>query len=84
MEHISSIKSTENKSKKRNKILDDFLEILNTPERLEKGYKPITYARLGFLLSHLDDWDKAIFLGSCKDAVNPSAYFWYALKSDKS
>lgn len=67
------------KKKRVNKVFDDFLLFLNPP-RVEKKLRPITYARLGFLLSHLDDWDKSIFLGSCKNAKNPSAFFWYSLK----
>lgn len=68
--------------KNKNLVLDGFMEILNPP-RLEKGLKPITYSRLNMMLSHLDNWDKSIFLGSCKESKNPSAYFWWALKLKK-
>lgn len=81
MNPISTYIPTEIKRDRKNRVLDGFMEILNPP-RVEKGMKPITYSRLGFLLKHLDDWDKAIFLGSCKDAQNPSSYFWWALKPE--
>lgn len=80
MDSISSFLPKElKKEKKRNEIFDEFLKILNPP-RIEKGLKPISYGRLSKMLQHLDTWDKAIFLGSCKDSKNPSAYFWWALK----
>lgn len=70
-------------NKKRNYVLDGFLEILN-PGRVSKGLPPLTYGRLNRILGHLDAWDKSIFLGSCKQAKNPAAYFWWALKPKKS
>lgn len=79
MNPIQQFISLQVQEKKRNKVLDEFLEILNPP-RLEKNLKPITYGRLQFMLQHLDEWDKAIFLGNCKDAQSPSKFFWWSLK----
>ncbi len=72
------------KKKYRNITLDKFLEFLNPP-RIEQGYKPISYGRLSKILGEmkLDSWGKSIFLGTCLDSKNPSAFFWFKYKSKK-
>ncbi len=73
------VPNLEIKKLKKNHTLDGFLDFLNPP-RKEQGMPEISYARLQRILKGMDSWGKSIFLGSCKDAQNPSAYFWWKIK----
>lgn len=82
MEPIQDKLRLPTKQRKDLEIIEGFLSFLNL-ERPSKGLRPISPARLNFLLQHLDAWDKSIFLASCLEKSNPSSFFWYSLKIKK-
>ena len=67
----------------RSDLLDTFLSRLN-PGRKAKGYEPLTYGRLAYLLAGIKTADLYYLLSICNDAerrgYNWSAIFWSELK----
>lgn len=75
---LPPVKQTKHKTR-RGELISAFLDALNPP-RKEAGYPPYTYPRIARMVSHLDDFDLACFLGSCKEAKNFSSFYHWALK----
>jgi len=71
----------------RSDLLETFLLRLN-PGRKAKGYPPLTYGRLAYLLTGIKTADLYYLLSVCTDAERRgypfSAIFWKELKAPKS
>ena len=67
--------------------METFLLRLN-PGRKAKGYDPLTYGRLAYLLAGIKNEDLYDLLSSCNDAERRgypfSAIFWRELKPNKN
>ena len=67
----------------RSDLLEDLLSRLN-PGRKTKGYEPLTYGRLAYLLAGIKTADLYYLLSVCTDAEHHgypfSAIFWKELK----
>jgi len=70
----------------RGDLIDTFLLRLN-PGRKAKGYEPLTYGRLAYLLTGIKTADLYYLLSVCNDAERRgypwSAIFWKELKPKK-
>jgi hypothetical protein len=70
----------------RSDLLETFLSRLN-PGRKAKGYDPLTYGRLAYLLTGIKTADLYYLLSVCTDAERRgypfSAIFWKELKPKK-
>lgn len=78
MAHISELLRTEIHTESRKDLLMKFVKRMND-DRAAKGMKPMHPVVFYTKMKHLDDWDLKIFYGSCMDAQNFSAYWWWAL-----
>lgn len=77
---------TRKRASERGDLIDTFLLRLN-PGRKAKGYQPLTYGRLAYLLAGIKTADLYYLLSVCTDAERRgypfSAIFWKELKPNK-
>jgi hypothetical protein len=73
-----------NRGSARGDVLDMFLSRLN-PDRVAKGFKPLTHSRLSVMLAHIKETDDLhAFYRQCDQAGIPfSAFFHWSLKPKK-
>ena len=62
----------------RSSLYDTFLEHINPP-RVASGYKPLTHARLGYLLKNVPTADLYALDSECRRADNYSKLWWWKL-----
>lgn len=74
-------------STERGDLFDAILTRLN-PARVREGYKPLTHARLGYLLTSIPTKDLYALISRCNDAEQRgypwSAIFWKEIRPNKS
>lgn len=94
MEHIQQhlfapppIQERKKHANERGELFDYFLSVLN-PARKSAGFPPLTHPRLGKELEQIPTKDLYALVSSMKDIArrggNPSSYFWYAIRPDRS
>jgi hypothetical protein len=71
------------RSTERGEIYDTILSRLN-PARVRDGYRPLTYSRLGYLLTAIPTKDLYALISKCSDAEKRgfpwSAIFWKEIR----
>lgn len=69
---------------RRAHLLEQYLARINTKERTDAGYKPVTPARLGKMVAHMDEDDLEAFYKSASEYNGGfSRAFFGALKIKK-
>ena len=63
----------------RGELLERFLLRLNPP-RVRDGYKPLTPARVGMLMSHIPTDELHYFYQQCDSGNNFSKLWWWYVK----
>jgi len=85
MKHIGSqLRSVVQKTRdtERGELLKYFCSQLN-PSRINDGLKPISIARMGFMLTKVPTKDLYYIKRICDDAQHFSKKFWWLLKTEK-
>ena len=84
---LSTHRTQNSNATERGSLLDEFLLRLN-PGRKAKGYDPLTYGRLAYLLTGIDTKDLYALLSKCNDAerrgYNWGAIFFKEIKPNKT
>lgn len=80
---LSSIRAVAKPGSERGELLTYFIDTLN-PARKDSGYRPITFPRMGFLVSHIPTGDLYALKSKMEDAKRrnfpPSIVFHMELK----
>ena len=69
-----------NRKTERGEIMHSLMVRLNPP-RIEAGYPPLTYARMGQILDGIPTKDLYALLSKCNQSNNFSMTFWVELKA---